>query len=297
MTTTLFIYVGQQYSMREIFNLLFWQYNFILLFSVFFGSESLLHKNYLGPAMGLSAILLYLQSVRIPKYKWFFLGLTAVAVFYVQQANSGMGKALFVILIALLGFLRFIKRLPPRLAFAAMGMFLAIGISLVILITENAEYIIVEKLDKDMTLTGRTLFWPLIVDAINRQPVLGYGYGGFWQPWRGAENPALPIVSPSGYVPPHSHNGFLDMGITVGWLGLALFIVSLLMSIYYGVLYLTRSNEPEAVVPLVIFTWLVISNYTETGLASISSSWIFYVLMTTRLTLDTTENKFGDRFA
>jgi O-antigen ligase len=159
-----------------------------------------------------------------------------------------------------------------------------------ILITENAEYIIVEQLGKDLSISGRTYFWPLVVNAINKHPIFGYGYQGFWQPWRTIDNPALPIRTPKlgDFIPEHSHNGFLDMGLDIGWLGLAFFIISLLINIYHGVVHVIRTNEYESSMPLIIFTWLIITNVTETGIATISFVWILYILMTARLTMDNT---------
>lgn len=303
LTTVFFIYIGKQFTWQELFDLLLWYQLIILLLSVFYclfipsvgrptGSwiGVFTHKNALGPMMSMSAIFLYLQSLRVPKYRWLFLSLAGLSVFTLQQANSGMAKVLFIVLISLLGAIRFIRRLPPRLAFALMGFFLAIGVAFMILITENAEYIIVDQLGKDLSLTGRTYFWPLVVNAINKHPIFGHGYQGFWQPWRGIDNPALPIRSPrlGGFIPEHSHNGFLDIGLDIGWLGLALFIISLLINIYYGVVHVIRNKEVESSIPLVIFTWLIITNVTETGIATISFVWILYILMTARLTMDNT---------
>ncbi|MEQ9671204.1 O-antigen ligase family protein [Coleofasciculus sp. G2-EDA-02] len=297
-TTVCFIYVGQRYSMKSLFNIVLLHQTLLLILSFVYQSEAgggwsgvLSHKNPFSFAMALSTILLYIQSVRLPQYKIIFGFLSALGAFCVFiKANSGMGKVVLIVLFTLLGFLRFIKRLPPRVAFACMGLFLAIGISLVILITHNAEYLIVEKLGKDMTLTGRTLFWPIIVNIINRQPLLGYGYDGFWQPWRGEDDPASPIVLPNGFVPQHSHNGYLDIGLESGWLGLSLFIITLMINVYYGVLHLTQSKDPAAVMPLVIFTWIVLINVTENGINDLSVSWVFLVLMTTRLTMEMAEN-------
>ncbi len=303
LTTIFFVYIGKQFTWQELFDLLLWYQLIILLLSVFYclfipsvgrptGSwiGVFTHKNALGPMMSMSTIFLYLQSLRVPKYRWLFLSLAGLSVFTLQQANSGMAKVLLVVLISLLGVIRFIRRLPPRLAFALMGFFLAMGVALMILITENAEYIIVEQLGKDLSISGRTYFWPLIVNAINKHPVFGYGYQGFWQPWRGIDNPALPIRSArlGNFIPEHSHNGFLDMGLDIGWLGLAFFLISLGINIYYGVLNVIRNKEAESAMPLVIFTWLIITNVTETGMASISFIWILYVLMTARLTMDNT---------
>jgi len=300
--TVCFIYVGKQYDMKKIFNLLLWYHTVVLFMSLVFGNKTgawngiYLHKNIFGATMALAGSLMYLQSVRKPKYKWLFLCLAALAFFCVLQSQGGLARVLLVVLISLLVFLNFIRRLPPRLAFACMGIFLAIGISLGILITGNAEYIIVEKLGKDMTLTGRTYIWSRVVDAINRRPWFGYGYEGFWQFWRGADNPALLIrlSEADGFIPHHSHNGYLDIGLNVGWLGLAAFIVSLLTGIYYGVLHLTRSKEPESFLPLVSLTWIVMVNLTDGGLEKITMPWILYVLMTVRLTMNTVENFSGN---
>jgi O-antigen ligase len=168
---------------------------------------------------------------------------------------------------------------------------MSIGIYLSILIADNAEYIIVEKLNKDITLTGRTLFWPIIVEAINRRPFFGYGYQGFWKPDPNPEDPSFPVITPNGFRPGHSHNGFLDVGVDFGWVGLGLFLISLLTNIYYGILHLNRCQKFHLVgLPLIIFTRLVISNYTETNIIIIASGWSFYVLMTARLSMDNAKN-------
>ena len=293
--TLVLIYIGKQYSWKELLTMLTLYHGIAVILFMIFGNEHFGHKNYAGPTMAVSAITIYLWSVNVStKYKLIFMSLATLAVVFVQQAGSGMGKALLFILICLLAFLRFLKRLPPRTAFACMGIFLALAVSLLILITENAEYIIVEKLGKNMTLTGRTYIWAHVVDAINKYPLFGYGYGGFWQEWRGVDDPSFNVRTPSGFKAMHAHNGFLDMGLDFGWIGLSLFSLSLLVNIYYGVLHLIRTQDNTAGLPLIIFTWLIITNFTETSLVSISSGWAFYVLMTARLTMDVTAADISD---
>ncbi len=298
--TFFLVYIGKQYDTIKLFNFLNYYHVVVLFLSLAIGNKTIpwtgiyIHKNDFGATMALAFSLMYLQSVRMPKYKGLFLSLAALAFFCVLQSQGGLARVLLVVLISLSGFLNFIRRLPPRVAFASMGIFLAIGISLTILITENAEYIIVEKLGKDMTLTGRTYIWTKVVKSINKRPLFGYGHEGFWQFWRGWDNPALAIriteVGSGDMIPEHSHCGYLDVGLNLGWLGLAMFLLSLVTAIYYGILHLTRSQGSEGLFPLVILTWIIMKNTTDGGISDISIGWILYVLITVRLTMNTLEN-------
>ena len=64
---------------------------------------------------------------------------------------------------------------------------------------------------KDLTLTGRSVIWPAITEAISQKVWAGYGAFSFWQPWRGPENPALSFLRFSYWLPPSAHQGFLDI--------------------------------------------------------------------------------------
>ena len=286
--TLVFIYVGKEYTMKELFSLLVWYHGVNACMSLFYGTGGsawrgvYLHKNFFGGTMALAVVLFYIQSNRVPKYQWLFLCLAALAVFLVQKSNSGMAKVILIVLISLFIFLRFIRKLPPRIAFASMSFFLAIWLSVVIIITTNAEYIIVEKLGKDMTLSGRTTIWEEI-GQVNERPWFGYGYDGFWQFWRGIDNPAYSIKTDSGFVPHNSHNGFIEIWLTVGWVGLALFMYSFLTNIYNALRYLIQNQEQESALPLLIFTWILIIAITEFFIMRIGTHWMFYVLMTTQL--------------
>ncbi|MBD1943457.1 O-antigen ligase family protein [Coleofasciculus sp. FACHB-712] len=301
-TTAFCVYVGKQYKWKELFDLLLTINKIILLLSVFYalfrpsigvtskGWQGILpHGNAFGFLMGLTAVMCYIQSVRKPKTKWQSLGFAALSIFALQRSNSGMGKVLLVLLISVLIVIRFIKNLPPRLAFACIIFFMAIAMCLCIVITQNAEFIIVDTLNKDLTLTGRTDFWPLVINHIKQHPLLGYGYQGFWQSWRGAADPAADIiVVKTQFKPEHSHNGFLDLAVDLGFVGLGFFCLSFLTNIALAVQYMKRTQEPELVMPLLLITWAVMTNITETGLISITYAWLFYVIATVRLCLDAT---------
>ncbi len=78
-------------------------------------------------------------------------------------------------------------------------------------------------LGRDLTLSGRTAVWAHVAQFIARRPLAGYGYDAFW---RGLTGPSLQISDAVHFVVEHAHNGFLEILLELGLLGLALFLLS-----------------------------------------------------------------------
>jgi exopolysaccharide production protein ExoQ len=295
------IYVGKQYTWATLFRWYRWICVFVLIFSIYYsqfrpsigrhlkGWQGILgHPNQFAFFMALTAVMWLLYAIYTPKKRRLAVIIALIAIASMLNANSGASKVVLIVLISLWFYLGFVKTLPTQWAFISVILFLIISICLTIIITNNIEAIVVEGLGKDLTLTGRTEFWPQIVDKINQRPLLGYGAGGFWQPWRGINNPAADIiVAKSGFKPPHSHNGFLDLALQLGWLGLTLFFLSFINNVAKSVKYLTQARLPEGSLPLIFLTYTIITNLTETGLFGVTSVWFWYIVLSVRLNLDT----------
>lgn len=135
------------------------------------------------------------------------------------------------LLIALfLGFLivqYFNRQLGPRSSFALLaGMF---GGGLIISVVGIALLpTILQALGRDPTLTGRTEIWRVLIDSVMKRPFLGYGYYAFWQGLKGESGVAIHRLNWTfGY----AHNGYLEISLQLGLVGLAVFLVSLLQAI------------------------------------------------------------------
>ncbi|MCZ0902045.1 O-antigen ligase family protein, partial [Microcoleus sp. HI-ES] len=99
-------------------------------------------------------------------------------------------------------------------------------------------------------LTGRTEFWPQLIDAVNQRPWFGYGFDGFFQQDKlGSGTPAYFIYTPNGFQPKNPHNGAIGILLAFGWPGLILMMTSLLLNLAYAVRYLSRSTLEEAGIP------------------------------------------------
>jgi O-antigen ligase len=77
------------------------------------------------------------------------------------------------------------------------------------------------------SINGRIPVWKECMDYIAMRPLIGYGYGAFWTGER-----VLEISDSAGWVAPNAHNGYLDMALDIGVIGLVLFTLTLI----YGLL-------------------------------------------------------------
>jgi O-antigen ligase len=72
------------------------------------------------------------------------------------------------------------------------------------------------------TLTGRTDLWTQLLGFAADAPLLGYGYDSFWLPKR-----ILVVAAVQGWVVGSSHSGYIDVLLSLGALGAALWVIVL----------------------------------------------------------------------
>jgi exopolysaccharide production protein ExoQ len=78
-------------------------------------------------------------------------------------------------------------------------------------------------LGRDATLTGRTTIWQQVWSAIVKHPIMGYGFCAFWQ---GMKGESYNVILALRFVIFHAHNGFLEIWLELGAVGLFLFGLS-----------------------------------------------------------------------
>ncbi|EJC84072.1 lipid A core-O-antigen ligase-like enyme [Rhizobium leguminosarum bv. trifolii WSM2297] len=97
-----------------------------------------------------------------------------------------------------------------------------------------------EALGKDATLTGRVPLWELVDREISDRWMLGYGYQAFWT----TENPeATHIWLKLGWAAPHAHNGYRDILLSFGIMGMIPFALMLLHAIHQGAVL--QCHDPQ----------------------------------------------------
>ncbi|MGB3512761.1 MAG: O-antigen ligase family protein [Microcoleaceae cyanobacterium] len=323
-TTFFSTYIIKQYSYKNISTLLRWGLVVTAILSTFYSKfkpaiginpaknswQGIIdHPNKLAALMALSAILWGLEAVENSKNRWLSIAIVLYSLFVLQMAQSGGGQVQFLIGTIIVLSIRFLKKLPFQWSLFFVVVFLILSISGFIIITNNLETIVVDALGKDITLTGRTPLWSyLFAEKIPKRPWLGYGFHGFWQPWRGADNPAanhisgeLRMPSGSGYWnPPHSHNGFVEIILDLGLIGFAAFALSFFTVLVQVMQYLTdpqqRESILELVLPLLLLIFVVFPNLTEIPLVENNHNWYYYIFASVGISIKTSRKNFRVEF-
>jgi O-antigen ligase len=143
----------------------------------------------------------------------------SVALLYSCIVLAHSVTSLLIATIVLITTVWLVVRDKPRVrlafGFAASSTFLLL-ISGIVLMPDQ----MFEALGRDETLTGRLPLWNLVISAIAERPLLGHGYSGFWD----ANSIDVQYLwQRAGWMAPDSHNGYLDIMLQIGVLGIALY--------------------------------------------------------------------------
>jgi exopolysaccharide production protein ExoQ len=124
---------------------------------------------------------------------------------------------------------------------------------------------ILTAIGRDPTLTGRTPMWGAALGKLMERPFFGFGRGAFWSPGsQYAKDVGFALTD--GFTPPHGHNGFIDMALDVGLVGLLLFAISFFITYFRALKLAYAAKEPENLWYLAFLIFLVMNNLTESFL-------------------------------
>lgn len=236
------------------------------------------HKNVLGKAMSTSCIVfLVLCRSKRPK-KFYFYFLLSFSFLVLLLSNSITSLITFLCLFLSFFILSILKLRSHFIVIVSCSTTLCLG-STFLWLFSNAERM-AASFGRDLTLTGRTDLWNLVLYSIQERPILGYGYRAFWD---GEYGPSSLIFQLSGWNPPDAHNGFLDLGLSLGIFAILIFAIGWLACFARSITWLSRSKHAEDLWPGVFFLGLVLNNLTETSLMQGDIFWLLFVTLSLTL--------------
>lgn len=235
------------------------------------------HKNDLGILCLYSLIFLAMRAIRQwPSVNYLDMVLVLVNAYLLLRAHNVTAYVL-----ALLGVALF-------LALKIAGSFRRVAILVTILVIMTLPILMItmnspgstiagaffSSTGKDATLTGRIPLWKELIRLGKKDLLLGSGYESYWIRYY------KEIWVKWTFLPVSAHNGFVEVLLNLGLLGLALmiFVISRSFSLSVSKDSLSQSLGHWNLIVLILF---ILSNLTESWLFSMSLSWSLFLMVLT----------------
>jgi exopolysaccharide production protein ExoQ len=237
-------------------------------------------KNALGALsliFGLAFLFYFLQLYQkeeVPCRKGPLIGLgsiVAMSLYLLVGSNSATSLASFFLAgipMVLTILLRWARK--PAIVHTMVFMVLGGACSALFL---NLGSGMLEELGRNSTLTGRTDIWRDALSLV-QNPLLGTGFMSFWVGPRYHEMEVLTGMSLN-----QSHNGYLEIFLNLGWIGVVLMALVLILS-YSRIIKALRLMSPTASLGLAFFIALVSQNFTEASFGMAGPIWIGFLITT-----------------
>ena len=219
------------------------------------------NKNHLGSVAALCSAVLLLRTIdlwsvsgRLSRMLSVFAYLLALVAVYKSRSGTGGLVALILHLLVLLGILW--ARFESRMRRAHHLLLIAGGVLIVAIALAKIE-LIFGAFNKDLNLSGRADLWRyLLQDVIPAHLVLGQGFGALW----GDKGFRALAAVPLGMVPLIGDNGFIDITLGVGALGLASFLLVYCTAWAGATGNFVREKSVAAILPPVVMCASLFSN-------------------------------------
>ena len=213
-------------------------------------------KNGAGMAMMLAiANLLYLGS-RQGANRAVAIGGIVVAFGTLLLTQSATSLVIALALIAV-GSRLWVRSPQARLVHGAV---LAAGLLIAVFSMVFWPDAIFSVAGRDASLTGRVPLWEEVFKLFRARFLLGYGYSGFWN---ANSHDVQYLWRVIGWTAPNAHNGYLDIMLQLGVVGLFLYMFAWGKILVGAVRQVTRGTLPEAQWMLLFLLTNVLLNVDE----------------------------------
>ena len=115
------------------------------------------------------------------------------------------------------------------------------------------------------SLSGRALIWPEVSQYAHERFWLGHGYEAFWTPAR-----IEAISEELGWGLREAHNGYLEMWLWLGVVGVALTMAAASAAVVAAVRGFRATNDMAYVLPLGVIVFSVVDSCLESGVVVVS---------------------------
>jgi exopolysaccharide production protein ExoQ len=306
------VYLAMQYTPAQLMRLLSWVTGIAIFLSFVvcllmpsygitdgFWMGIFTHKQVIGRFMSFAASIFLVNALsESNNNRWLTFLVLALAVTLILLSQSKTGLLALGALVLLLPFNKIVKQNKARALLMIVGLLLYSVVAM--LLSMNLETIVVNVLGKNLEFNGRMPIWTLAIAKGLERPILGYGYYGFWTSkvsddvlhnvWAG-----LNYEFANRIIIFHSHNGFVDIFLQFGLVGLALVAFNLLSVIFRVTKLFIMTRKIEFFWMLNFLAIYLVYNFgeSETILSTTNILWITFTAITLSSQLEMNRIKSG----
>jgi O-antigen ligase len=246
------------------------------------------HKNQTGGHMAIAFLASLGAAWLYPKQRrlFVFAALLALSLIVMSRSATALVSSLLV-----LGFFGFIALIRTGAVIAIVTMAAAAVVALVIGgVLLLAPDMLFSAIGRDMTFTGRTDIWRFVVTSIEQSLWLGYGYGAFWEDPTG---PVWWVRAGVGWLAPNAHNGWLELTLGLGLIGLFAFALVFGLACGRGILAFTH-KEAGLFAPGFLLLFAIQSFGEGSVVEDNNLIWTLFTIVAAKLALDRSQPQYAE---
>jgi exopolysaccharide production protein ExoQ len=251
------------------------------------------HKNHMGFIASFASLLFLINLINAFKQKgrmkFIWIGLYLFSIYFLIRTDS-VGAYLTTVAVTGLVLLALLwLKLKNRLTrYHYLGM-LAILVILTVVFFLKID-LFFGLINRNSSLTGRVPLWTVLYHSyISQHPAFGYGFNSFWYD----EAHRLAMQKMVGYHDPIdlSDNGFMDMLVNLGFVGMLAFLAFYLGTWWRSIRFALKATDLTGFFPLLVMAFTLIANISWSLIYENESFFMLLMLiclfLTTRPALTT----------
>lgn len=201
------------------------------------------------------------------------LMLLALALYLLRGSQSATSQVVFVSGVTILLMARIAKgnskRLKRMVIVTLVVLLLAQGI-MVTLFSSSLSDLLYSATQRDSSFTGRTLLWQELFKIGMKNFILGSGYGSFWLGRHIEDQVGFRVIT--------AHNGYLEVFLELGIIGLILLLFLIIHSLQQAMTFLDEDYS-LAILRLGFLSMVIFHNFTESTMGGGTNLlWFLFLL-------------------
>ena len=232
-------------------------------------------KNGLGQICALSAFILIWEVFRKRRTGELFnnrsetyadLFIIGLAIYLLVGSHSATSMAVLVVALTF-ALVLYQKENLTRWVADHLKLLMVFLVMLCFLVMGEVMPTVTSLFGRDETLTGRREIWDAVLDIAKHHPLLGVGFGSFWE-----------LTAEDMFGVNQAHNGYIGVYLELGIFGLAL-LFAFMLSFCGKVQRTIKHAFDGGVLGICFLTIVLLYNITESTFFQTSYLWTIFVVM------------------